>query len=534
MRIRLLLIFSLLFRPSIAADKYWISFKDKNGVSFDPYVYFDQRAIDQRLARGISLTDSTDFPVSNRYLSAVSQFSDSVSYSSRWLNGVAVYTDASRASAISSLSFVRSVMLMRKESIPAAMESAGTPTALSANKIKLLKYQTDRMNGRAFHERKLDGKGIRIAIFDAGFPGYKTHPAFEHLRKEKKIVATYDFIQKKEEVDHGHWHGTGTLSCVAGKMDTLNIGLATGAEILLARTEYAVREPAAEEEYWLAAMEWADKLGANIVSSSLGYTDRRYFNFEMNGKNSLVAHAATIAAQKGILVINAAGNEGSDAWHFIDTPADADSVLTVGGTDPYTDHHISFSSYGPTSDGRLKPNVSAPANTIIAIPGGYAERYGTSFSTPLVAGFAACAWQHNTTRTNMELFNAIEESSHLYPYFDYAHGFGIPQADKIMGFGENPEPTFDFVIVNDEVKIILREKYSYLETESALGYQSARNFYYKVEDASGVILKYVVLLADKKEMMHFTADMLAKGQILTIHFEGYTGTLDLQDEDSQK
>jgi subtilisin family serine protease len=385
-----------------------------------------------------------------------------------------------------------------------------------------------------FRSHGLTGKGIRIAIFDAGFPGYKTHPAFKHLRDNNQFAGTYDFISKTENVDHGHWHGTATLSCIAGKMDTIDIGLATGAELLLARTEYSVREPFSEEENWIAAVEWADKHGANIISSSLGYTDRRYFNYEMNGKKSLVAMAATIAAQKGMLVVNAAGNEGIDSWHFIDTPADADSVLTIGGTDPYTDYHISFSSFGPTADGRLKPNVSAPAEALVAQTKGYAEVFGTSFSTPLVAGFAACAWQFHRGWNNMELFNSIEHSGHLYPYFDYAHGFGIPQADKIIGPATTPEPTFDFVILNDQIKVVLREKYSYQDTENALGFRVKRNFYYKIEDASGAILNYLVLLADQKEMLVMTADQLQNGKTLTIYFEGYTSSLNLEEDNNEK
>lgn len=286
----------------------------------------------------------------------------------------------------------------------------------------------------------------------------------------------------------------------------------------------AVREPFSEEENWLAAVEWADKHGANIISSSLGFTNERYFNTEMNGKKSLVARAANIAASKGMLVVNAAGNEGNESWHFIDTPGDADSVLTVGGTDPYTDSHIYFSSFGPTSDGRLKPNVSSPGTVIAASAGGWSEVQGTSFSTPLVAGFAACVWQAHRDWSNMKLFQEIEKSSHLYPYFDYAHGYGIPQAGYFTDEKKSPEPTFDFVIVNNDLKVVLREKYANTPTEEFLGYNTRRNLYYRIDDLNGVVRYYAAILAEQKEALYYTIDQFRPGDKLTVHFEGYTSS----------
>jgi serine protease AprX len=395
----------------------------------------------------------------------------------------------------------------------------------------LLRYQTTRMQSDSFATHHLDGSGIRIAVFDVGFPDVDKHPAFAHLRSNHQIKATYNFVKKTENVYTGHWHGTATLSCIGGRIDSINIGMATGAEFYLAKTERLLSENYSEEENWLAAAEWADKNGVNIISSSLGYTFRRYFNTEMNGKSSLISRAATIAASKGILVVNAAGNDGSDDWRIVNAPADADSVLTVGGTDPSTDSHIYFSSYGPTSDGRLKPNVCAVGEAIVAKPGGLSEKSGTSFSAPLVAGFAACAWQSHRQWSNMELFDEIEKSASLYPYFDYAHGFGIPQASYFISEKQMPEPTFDFVIINNDIKVILREQYSYPGEEAALGYNAQRNFYYKIEDKNGAIKKYVVLVANKKEMLHFYAEDFKAGDVLSIHFEGYTGEMDFPEQE---
>jgi serine protease AprX len=532
---KIIVVFVLLMKASTslyAQEKYWVEFKDKSGVTFDPYSALSERTIQQRISMHIPVMDSTDFPVNPGYREKVVQLSDSVSWTSNWLNGIAVYASPNKIQQIKSLPFVREVISMNTGNSVLATadkfvdETSEKPFGLNKDQIALLKYQTERMKGNQFTSLGYDGRGIRIAIFDAGFPDVNKSPYFKKLFEERKIVSTYDFICRKENVYSNHWHGAATLSCIAGIADSINIGLATGAEILLARTERAIAERYSEEENWLAAVEWADKNGANIISSSLGYTVNRYFNYQMDGHSSLVARAATIAASKGILVVNAAGNEGSDSWHYIDTPADADSVLTVGGTDPETDMHIYFSSFGPTSDGRLKPNVCATGEVIAAEGMTLAKVSGTSFSTPLVAGFAACAWQAHREWTNMELFDEIEKSGNLYPYFDYAHGFGIPQADKILELRKDVEPTFDFVIVNSQIKCVLREKYSYPDQEEELGYLSRRNFYYKIEDKDGVMKYYYVLLADRKEMLNFDATDFDKGDVISVHFEGYTSSID--------
>jgi serine protease AprX len=523
--------FFLLFSGFInAQEKFWISFRDKANVCFDPYSYFDERTIQQRLSNHIALNDSTDFPVNPGYLATITEIVESVSKNSRWLNGVAVIATAEQINIISSLPFVKSIEPMTEKFSAAFLENA-KPFSLTKKDKALLHFQTQRMQIDSFRVHHIDGTGIRIAIFDVGFPGVDKHPAFAHLREGHKIIETYNFVNKNENVYKGHWHGTATLSCVAGIYDSENIGMATGAEFLLAKTEKLLCESYSEEENWLAAAEWADKHGANIISCSLGYTNKRYFNTEMNGHKSLVARAATLAASKGILVVNAAGNEGSDSWRTVATPADADSVLSVGGTDPYTDLHIFFSSFGPTSDGRLKPNVSALGEAIVATSNNVAREMGTSFAAPFVAGFAACAWQSHRQLTNMELFNEIEQSGNLYPYFDYAHGFGIPQASWFVSPKVEKEPTFDFVIINNDIKVILREKYSYPQEEVGFGYNVQRNFYYKIEDKDGAIKRYTVLLADRKEMLHVFAEDFQTGDVLTVHFEGYTSNLDFPEEE---
>jgi len=518
----ILILLLLLTRVVFAQDKYWVSFTDKKGVCLD-IENFSERTICQREKFHIPF-DSADYPVNEQYLTTVNNLSTSISWPSRWLNGVAIYAKPSQMEDIMRLPFVKSVAPMRSQSMVCSNDNL--MDQLKRADSLLLGFQTYRMQGAEFKRKQLDGKGIRIAVFDAGFPGVDVHPAFSHLIKNGRIVETYDFVAKKKNVFKHNAHGAATLSCIGGKFGEKNMGLAPGAEYLLARTERGGSETFSEEENWLAAAEWADRNGVNIISSSLGYTYHRYFPTDMNGVESLVSRAANMAAAKGILVVSSAGNEGQKDWRIICTPADADSVMCVGGTDPYTDLHITFSSYGPSSDGRLKPNVSAVGEVVAAGKRGYGRINGTSFSAPLVAGFAACAWQAHPEWSCMELFHAIEKSGHLYPYFDYAHGYGIPQAKNITEDSIPKEATFDFLIINNEIKVALREAYSYPNTEEALGVPSRRNFFYKIEGRDGRIKGYYVLLGDRKEMLHVFAEDFDAGDVLTVHFEGYTSSLD--------
>jgi hypothetical protein len=382
----------------------------------------------------------------------------------------------------------------------------------------------------------IDGKGLRIAILDVGFDQADKVPAFDHIRNENRLIATRDFTSRKNEenVFYGNGHGTQVWSCIAGKIGDIQIGLATGAEFLLAKTEKN-SEKYSEELYWLAAAEWADKNGADIINSSLGYTGKRYFNWQMDGKTTFATRAANLAARKGILVVNAAGNEGSDTWHYVGAPADADSVLSIGGINPETGFHTSFSSYGPTSDKRMKPNVSAYGHVVAAAPGRLTSTQGTSFASPLVAGFAACAWQTNRSLTNMQLFKEIEKSGSLYPYFDYAHGFGIPQAGYFIKADQAPTiPTFRVVENGDSLTIVINKYLSAQNPElnflrgidlESSGYQEY--LYYNIMNKSGVLDTYYVLDVTKPEVLTILKSDFQHGETLNVHYSGYSVTVKL-------
>lgn len=449
-----------------AQPVYWVFLTDKSGTQFDPYAYFDSHAVARYRQSGADLHDISNYPVSEAYEAAVGEIATETVGSSRWLNAVGVVATPEQAAAIARLPFVARVQAIESEGMQLA--EAGIREEGEDGEFSLtdkdtvagpLEAQLVRMGGQLFRANGIDGRGLRIAVFDGGFPRVNTHEAFKHLRDSNRIVATWNFCNRKENVYGWNSHGTMTLSCIGGRIGGKDLGLATGAEYLLARTEVA-SEPAKEEVWWQMAVEWADKHGANIISSSLGYGKERHYTKDMDG-TSYVARAGNMAARKGMLVCNSAGNEADDRqWQTIITPSDADSVLCVGGIENSLSkyHHIGFSSYGPSADGRLKPNVCAFGYARTAdVPNDRATHYvhGTSFSCPLVAGFAACAWQTMPGKPVMELFREIERSGDLYPYYDYAFGYGVPQAAHFTG-GDTGEPvaTFRFETTSDSVKIV--------------------------------------------------------------------------------
>ena len=462
--------------PAAHPARYWVSLADKAGVAFNPATYFGPAAQARRRRQGLPAYEASDLPVRPDYLARVRAGCDTITLVSRWFNAVACRATPAQVAALRQLPGVRQVA--RWPEAPAQAALASRPVApsrkqpgsggydISANDYLLARQQTAVLGRPALVRAGLTGKGMRIAVFDVGFGGARAHPAFRALWRERRVAATYDFLKHRPDVWRGGSHGTEVLGCLAGRLpgpDSLHagpaLGLAPDATYLLARTESIARERLGEEEAWLKAAEWADREGADIISSSLAYTEQRYFPEWMDGRHSVIGRAANLAARKGMLVVSAAGNDGDNDWGRIGTPADADSVLAVGGLDPATGLHVAFSSTGPSADRRLKPDVSAFGIVLTTTPGGYERLEGTSFSAPLVAGFAACAWQQQRQAKAMDVFRQVRESGDLYPYYDYAHGYGRPQASYFTGAkptARQVAPTFDFVAHDSVVTVVLR------------------------------------------------------------------------------
>ena len=508
-----LLIFISSLPSTSAQECYWVFFRDKNNTTFDPATYFHPKAIERRLQQGLPICDSTDFPLNGQYKSQTAALSEEVVGESRWFNALAVKTF--QIEDILALPFVKNVQRIDGDFLPAAVETeiadnnTSSPTQLTE--------QLYLMKGEAFTEQGIDGKGLRIAILDGGFKMADTHPAFQHLRDSNRIVATYNFPLKKENVYGWDSHGTMVLSCIAGIDEHGRpLGLATGAEFLLARTETGL-ENRIEEVWWQMGMEWADRNGANIINSSLGYGKDRYNPDEMDG-TSLVAKAAQMAAAKGILVCNSMGNEGDDrTWRTIITPADAEGVLAVGGIDR-DGKPSSFTSLGPTADGRLKPNVSAMASRVdVANPSHknlYTKASGTSFASPLTAGFAACAWQTHREWSCQQLLAEIEKSGNLYPYYDYQYGYGVPQADYFTHSSPAPKsPTVKLYQTDSAIFIVVPD-------ECIRG----KNLLYHIAQADGRLVEYrTVLIKERENIVKVQKSSYRNidGWVLRAHYDGY-------------
>jgi hypothetical protein len=462
---------------------YEVHLVPKERLDFDPYQYFDAKAIERKTRLGISIDHPTDWPVNPEYVDSIKVLSNNVVCVSRWFNIVIAELTPNQVDILSKTSFVKSInVLWRPVKAQLASMSGGHDPFLHQLHAE---GQLRRFSQDSIRNKGLDGEGIRIAVFDAGFVNYKSHELTKHLTENGRIKETKSFVRMNKTIEN-HSHGLGVLSCIAGVSDKLQTGLATKAEFLLAKTENRF-EFMAEEYNWLAAAEWADKLGADIINSSLGYTYHRYFPNEMDGQTALVSRAANMAARKGMLVVNAAGNEGSDHWHVIGAPADADSVLSIGGIDPKTGIHIDFSSFGPTSSKKRKPNLCAYGHVVAAERNGVGTMFGTSFSSPLVAGFAACLAQSDTNLRGMELFKALEKKGDLYPYFDYAHGYGVPGFHSV----ETVKPTFIFDSSSFSVTIRVLDTSSV--KESTFKEKTPNYMFIKMSSKDGSIVKYKVV-----------------------------------------
>lgn len=510
-KVVLVYLFFLIFGiESHAQEKYWVYFKDKDTSSFNPYTFFDSKAIQRRLDRRLSLRCFSDIPVNSSYVSVLEKCTKSIGFQSRWLNAIIVEATENQIAVIRRYSFVKDIKVAGI--LELTLASVNYADSLSIDEQFVLGTQLSIMKGEEFIRHGINGKGIRIAVFDGGFAGMDKSQLFRHLFENGQIIKTYDFFKKREFVYGYMPHGTKVMSCLAGIYNKQPMGLATGAEYLLARTEIKP-ERHIEEQYWLEAMEWADKNGADIISSSLGYTNKLYPIESMDGKTSIVAKAAKMAIAKGMLVVNAMGNDGNASWEIMGTPADVDSVLSVGAVNPYTGFHINFSSFGPTVDKRLKPNVCASGIAITTDGTHIGKSFGTSFSTPLISGFAACVWQMNRQLKNMEVFELIEKSGHLFPYYDYAHGYGVPQASYFFGklIADVISP-FEISLINDTIHIIVSD----LNLRAA---NPQDYLYYHIADAKGFLKHYAVIKVNQPEVFQLPIDHMKSGDIARFYYK---------------
>ncbi len=409
---------------SIFLNIYFVSFTDKAGSAPVP---FSERAQEQRTRWHIP-TDSLDYIVSPFYLDSIQRLGGTICHTSRWFNGATVEMDTETAQRVSACRFVRSVEMTR--------DNTQANTLIRRRKQSQIDYglaqeQIDLYNLSPLHQAGFEGQGILMAICDGGFYNANTASFLDPSRLLGHFDLTddtYGFFSQTGE------HGTECLSVIAGKTDNF-YGSATRADYYLMRSEENDTESPKEMDNLIAALEKADSLGVNVFSVSLGYYefDNAQWNLtysDMDGITTRCSRAATIAARKGMLVCVAAGNEGNKPWYYIDVPADADSILAVGAVTPQGSI-AAFSSRGPSSDGRTKPDVCAVGSgTCLLHPDLTSPFYGngTSFACPLIAGMAASLWSALPDENAMQIRNRIIRSADRYTSPDTNYGYGIPDA----------------------------------------------------------------------------------------------------------
>ncbi len=436
----------LLLLPTFLAaqNRYWVSFTDKKEAieMFLPTDFLSEASLERREVQNLGI-QTNDYPVSPSYKSAVSKLGFQIYSESRWLNAVSIYlTSPNDVNRIKQLPFVKSVNKVKTYFNKTSDLNFDDYSLKHSNTEYGPSFgQLAQLNGQVLHEQGFKGAGVTIAVIDASFHKVDSLFMFDHLWDNNKILDTWDFVLNQDldfSIDTIGYHGTMVLSCMGAYMPDSLIGTAPDASYLLYRTEDTSSETLLEEDNWVLAAEKADAFGADIINTSLGYSIlddslESHSYSDMDGNTTVITIAADIAASKGMLVVNSAGNSGTSDWYYITAPADGDSVLTIGAVD--SDSIVtSFSSRGPTSDGRMKPNVvSQGLNAVVCnLNNGIRTANGTSFSSPILAGMAASAWSALPLLSSMDLFELIQESGHLYPNGNNEYGFGVPNFETLL------------------------------------------------------------------------------------------------------
>lgn len=424
-----------------SAQRYWVYLEPKavNAKVFrEAELSFSERAADRRMKNGILQADEHDVPVSRAAIDEIRETGVRIRQVSRWLNAISVDADAAQIYELELLQGVERIEPFRLRHDAILLDHRDRTRLLDDPVYGPSFTQNQICRVPELHARGLSGAGVLICFLDTGLD--RDHDAFSHMN----IIAAYDFIGRDsilsdeagEDSVGQEFHGTATLSACGGYVDSVLIGPAFGADFMVAKTEWIADEQRFEEDNYVAALEWADSIGADITSSSLGYTDWYVYD-DLNGHTAVTTRAAVIASQRGILVVTAAGNNRAEDWHFISTPADADSILAVGAVN---DSLVlaTFSSGGPTADGRIKPDVCAMGVGVFCANAFSHDQYftlsGTSLSTPITAGIAALVMEAHPDWSAQDVRRAIKQTASQHSTPDNEYGWGIVDAVAAVDF----------------------------------------------------------------------------------------------------
>jgi len=481
-----LCLFFFLFLTTLAfsQEDAWVYFNAKANSQLyyeSPLLMLSQRALDRRTNQNIAL-DLKDIPMNQAYIGQVKLASGiTVMAKSKWLNAIHVRGTQTEINGLKGFVFVDKIDFANKSLNQGAktfetVKAAKMSSVKEQSKTKRIKTdftygtsgnQIQMLNGQILHQQNYTGSGKIIAIMDAGYPGVNTTSTFQRLKDNNQILGGYDFVLRSENFYTGNSHGTSVLSTMGGYKENALVGTAPDASYYLFITEDTTSENPIEESLWVEAAEKADSLGVDVINTSLGYFefDNSTYNHtysEMNGATAFMSRGAEIAFSRGMIVVTAAGNEGGTRNPYIAVPADAVSVLAVGAVNA-TEVRASFSSIGPSFDGRIKPDVMAQGvSTVLSDEfGNIITSNGTSFSSPIMAGMIASLWQAFPNKTNKEIRQLILQSSDRFTNPTNQYGFGIPDFSLALNngalsvnqfsntnFALYPNPTTDFVTVS--------------------------------------------------------------------------------------
>ena len=440
---KLLLVVAILcIQQSFAQNQdAWVIFADKENVEAslaDPILIMTQEAIDRKTLQGTPI-DERDVPINENYVTQIKNASGiTVLSKSKWMNCVYIIGSQSNIEALLDLPFVTNVEyadtslnlfpgapIANKFALEEANQRINYNYGSAANQIEML-------SGDYLHELDYTGEGMIVAVLDAGFPSIDTNPGFQKMRDENRILGTYDFEARTENVDGTSSHGFNTSSDIGGFLQDEFVGTAPQASFYFFVTEYTPTETPAEEAWWVEALERSDSLGVDVVNTSLGYRvfDNPNYDYsyeDLNGQTTFSARGANIAFDKGMILVTSAGNGGNTSFPTVGTPGDSPGTLTVGAVSS-NGNYASFSSIGPTVDGRIKPDVMAQGASaaVISTSGGVDFSSGTSFSSPIMAGVVTCLWQARLQTPNGTIMQIIRESANLYNNPTDEMGYGIP------------------------------------------------------------------------------------------------------------